>query len=124
MIFFSFQEHHINVVHIESRKSRRSDSMYDIYMDIETDNIRLEELIKRLKKEVNSISYNDLPIPPSPATASRITYAGNVVSFLIVYVTCRSNPHHCVHLYAYSASIGDQILQNPYIFKTVIKYFR
>ena len=31
--------------------------MYDIYMDIETDNIRLEELIKRLKKEVNSISY-------------------------------------------------------------------
>lgn len=89
MIFFSFQEHHINVVHIESRKSRRSDSMYDIYMDIETDNIRLEELIKRLKKEVNSISYNDLPIPPSPATASRITYAGNVVSFLIVYITCR-----------------------------------
>ncbi|CAG2197326.1 tryptophan 5-hydroxylase 1-like [Mytilus edulis] len=69
-----FQEHHINVVRIESRRSRRSDSMYDIYMDIETDNIRLEELIKRLKKEVNSISYNDLPIPPSPATASRITY--------------------------------------------------
>jgi hypothetical protein len=79
--------------------------MYDIYMDIETDNIRLEELIKRLKKEVNSISYNDLPIPPSPATASRITYLGKVVSFLLVYVACRSNPHNFVHFDVYSASL-------------------
>ncbi|OWF47473.1 tryptophan 5-hydroxylase 1-like [Mizuhopecten yessoensis] len=67
-----FQENHINVVHIESRKSKRSDSAFDIYVDLETDNIRLEELIKRLKKEVASISYNDLPVPPSPATSIRL----------------------------------------------------
>ena len=42
-----FQENKINVVHIESRKSRRNDAEYDIYVDVETDNIRLEELVNR-----------------------------------------------------------------------------
>lgn len=61
--------------------------MYDIYMDIETDNIRLEELIKRLKKEVNSISYNDLPIPPSPANASRLSiYLGKIICKKNIFV--------------------------------------
>ncbi|XP_022338844.2 tryptophan 5-hydroxylase 1-like [Crassostrea virginica] len=67
-----FQDNHINVVHIESRKSRNNDSEAEIYVELETDNIRLQELIKRLKKQVAGISYNDIPVPPSPATAARV----------------------------------------------------
>jgi len=70
------QENHINVVHIESRKSRRSDSEFDIYVDLETDNIRLEEFIKRLKKEVANITYNNMPVPPSPAASSIFPQTG------------------------------------------------
>ncbi|KAL3881745.1 hypothetical protein ACJMK2_028140 [Sinanodonta woodiana] len=66
-----FEQHNINVVHIESRKSKKNDSMYDIYVDLETDNIRLQELIKRLKKEVASITLNDTPVPQSPASVNR-----------------------------------------------------
>ena len=59
------------MVHIESRKCDKNDSMYDIYVDLETDNIRLQELIRRLKKQVASITLNDFPIPQSPASSSR-----------------------------------------------------
>ncbi|KAL4233184.1 Tryptophan 5-hydroxylase 1 [Mactra antiquata] len=65
-----FEENNINVVHIESRKSLKNDSMFDIYVDLETDYIRLQELIKRLKKQVASITLNDFPIPQSPRTMS------------------------------------------------------
>ncbi|XP_046327627.1 tryptophan 5-hydroxylase 1-like [Haliotis cracherodii] len=61
-----FQENNINVVHIESRKSRRADAEYDIYVDLETDTIRLEELVNRLKREVANITFNELNIPMSP----------------------------------------------------------
>ena len=45
--------------------------MYDFYVDIETDNIRLQELIKRLKKQVASIKLNEIPVPQSPASINR-----------------------------------------------------
>ncbi|XP_052807397.1 tryptophan 5-hydroxylase 1-like isoform X2 [Mya arenaria] len=62
-----FEENHINVVHIESRRSERAADMFDIYVDLETDHIRLQELIRRLKKQVASITLNDFPVPQSPA---------------------------------------------------------
>ncbi|XP_041354339.1 tryptophan 5-hydroxylase 1-like [Gigantopelta aegis] len=61
-----FQEYKCNVVHIESRKSRRRDSEYDIYVDLESDNMRLEELVNRLKKAVANITFSELNIPMSP----------------------------------------------------------
>lgn len=74
--YIPLQDNHINVVHIESRKSRNNDSEAEIYVELETDNIRLQELIKRLKKQVAGISYNDIPVPPSPATAARVPATG------------------------------------------------
>lgn len=68
------------MVHIESRKSRSSDTEAEIYVELETDNIRLQELIKRLKKQVAGISYNDIPVPPSPATAARVPATGKATS--------------------------------------------
>ena len=45
--------------------------MYDFFVDIETDNIRLQELINRLKKQVAGIKLNEIPVPQSPASISR-----------------------------------------------------
>ena len=53
-------------MHIESRKSQRRDSEYDIYVDVESDTIRLEELVNRLKIEVSSLTFNELSVPLSP----------------------------------------------------------
>ncbi|CAG5131735.1 unnamed protein product, partial [Candidula unifasciata] len=66
-----FQENKINVVHIESRKSRRSDALYDICVEVETDHIRLEELVNRLKREVASITFNQLTIPMTPPALTK-----------------------------------------------------
>ncbi|KAI8791909.1 tryptophan 5-hydroxylase 1 [Biomphalaria glabrata] len=66
-----FQENNINVVHIESRKSRRSDALFDIYVDFETDHIRLEELVNRLKREVASLTFNQLNIPMTPPALTK-----------------------------------------------------
>ena len=54
------------MVHIESRKSQRRDSEYDIYVDVETDTIRLGELVNRLKNEVATLTFNELSVPLSP----------------------------------------------------------
>ena len=45
--------------------------MYDFFVDIETDNIRLQELINRLKKQVAGIKLNEIPVPQSPASINR-----------------------------------------------------
>ncbi|NP_001191619.1 tryptophan 5-monoxygenase [Aplysia californica] len=76
-----FQENKINVVHIESRKSRRADSEYDIYVDVETDHIRLEELVNRLKREVASITFNQLNIPMTPPALTKAACMENVPWF-------------------------------------------
>ena len=84
LFFFCFvcQDNNINVVHIESRKSQKADSMYDFYVDIETDNIRLQELINRLKKQVASIKLNDTPVPQSPASVNRALNPRGEYSFV------------------------------------------
>ncbi|RUS71624.1 hypothetical protein EGW08_020616 [Elysia chlorotica] len=66
-----FQENKINVVHIESRKSRKADALYDIYVDVETDHIRLEELVNRLKRDVASITFNELTVPMTPPALTK-----------------------------------------------------
>ncbi|KAK7494570.1 hypothetical protein BaRGS_00014223, partial [Batillaria attramentaria] len=77
-----FQENNINVVHIESRKSQRRDSEYDIYVDVETDTVRLEELVNRLKREVASITFNELSVPLSPPPlAKEASFMENVPWF-------------------------------------------
>lgn len=63
-----FEENNINVVHIESRKSQKTDAMFELYVEFETDYIRLQELIKRLKKQVASITLNEFAIQTPPHT--------------------------------------------------------
>ena len=46
----------INVVHIESRKSLRRGSEYDILVDVECDPKKMEQLMKMLNREVAAIN--------------------------------------------------------------------
>ncbi|KAG7165795.1 Tryptophan 5-hydroxylase 1-like 2 [Homarus americanus] len=49
-----FQDRGINVVHIESRKSRRRNSEYEIMVDIECDNSKMDDLTTPPTKDVLS----------------------------------------------------------------------
>lgn len=65
----------VNVLHIESRRSGRRESEYEILVDVECDNKRMEELIALLKREVAAINLAsfengaDLP-PPTPLSST------------------------------------------------------
>ncbi|CAF1076262.1 unnamed protein product [Rotaria sordida] len=50
-----FQENGINVVHIESRRSRRTNSEYEIYVDLEADRNRVNESMQQLKRQVSCV---------------------------------------------------------------------
>lgn len=47
---YAVQEKNVNLLRIESRKSRHSDSDFEIYLDCDTDQEQLEELIQMLRK--------------------------------------------------------------------------
>ncbi|CAF1257093.1 unnamed protein product [Adineta steineri] len=53
-----FQENGINVVHIESRRSRRKDSEYEIYVDLEADRTHVNESMQQLKRQVSVVRFD------------------------------------------------------------------
>jgi hypothetical protein len=60
-----FQDNGINVVHIESRKSKRTNSEYEIFVSLENQNgkVKVPELARSLKKQLSYIKFdseNDL----------------------------------------------------------------
>ncbi|XP_027136853.1 tryptophan 5-hydroxylase 1 [Larimichthys crocea] len=59
-----FQEKHVNLIHIESRKSKRRDSDFEIFVDCDTDNEQLKELTQQLRKHADIIE-----ISPSETSA-------------------------------------------------------
>lgn len=66
----------MNVVHIESRKSMRRGSEYEILVDVECDSRRMEQLTRMLSREVAAINlaqYEEIgsvPHPPLSAAPS------------------------------------------------------
>ncbi|XP_020514816.1 tryptophan 5-hydroxylase 1a isoform X2 [Labrus bergylta] len=50
-----FQENHVNLVHIESRKSKRRNSEFEIFVDCDSDHEQLNEIIQLLRKHVNVV---------------------------------------------------------------------
>uniref|UniRef100_A0A8C1ME04 tryptophan 5-monooxygenase n=1 Tax=Cyprinus carpio TaxID=7962 RepID=A0A8C1ME04_CYPCA len=48
-----FQENHVNLVHIESRKSKRRNSEFEIFVDCDSNREQLHEIIQLLRKHVN-----------------------------------------------------------------------
>ena len=67
----------MNVLHIESRPSSRRESEFEILVDVECDNKRMEQLVSLLRREVSAINlaqYEDgadlPPMPPTPLSAT------------------------------------------------------
>ncbi|XP_034733065.1 tryptophan 5-hydroxylase 1-like [Etheostoma cragini] len=50
-----FQEKHVNLVHIESRKSKRRNSDFEIFVDCATDHEQLTELTQLLRKHTDIV---------------------------------------------------------------------
>ncbi|XP_028842735.1 tryptophan 5-hydroxylase 1a isoform X1 [Denticeps clupeoides] len=55
-----FQENHVNLVHIESRKSKRRSSEFEIFVDCDSNRQQLNEIIQLLRKHV-SVVHMDAP---------------------------------------------------------------
>lgn len=66
----------MNVVHIESRPSERTDSEYEILVEVECDNKKMEQVVYLLRREVAAINLTtfedgvDFPPPTPSSTAS------------------------------------------------------
>lgn len=54
------QEKHVNLVHIESRKSKRRNSDFDIFVDCDSDHEQLKELTQLLQKHTNVVEITPL----------------------------------------------------------------
>ena len=54
-----FQDKDVNILHIESRKSRKKDAEFEILVDLECDNKRVHELIASLKDKVVHVVSHD-----------------------------------------------------------------
>ncbi|XP_013926081.1 PREDICTED: tryptophan 5-hydroxylase 1-like, partial [Thamnophis sirtalis] len=55
-----FQEKHVNLVHIESRKSRRQNSEFEIFIDCDSNREQLDEIFHLLKSHVNFLTVNPI----------------------------------------------------------------
>lgn len=55
---FFQQENHVNLVHIESRKSRRRNSEFEILVDCDSNREQLSNIIQLLSKHVNVLEMN------------------------------------------------------------------
>ncbi|XP_072128424.1 tryptophan 5-hydroxylase 1 isoform X1 [Mobula birostris] len=53
-----FQEKHVNLLHIESRKSKRRNSEFEIFLDCDSNREQLNEIIQILKSHVNVVTLN------------------------------------------------------------------
>ncbi|XP_043562043.1 tryptophan 5-hydroxylase 1 isoform X2 [Chiloscyllium plagiosum] len=53
-----FQEKHVNLVHIESRKSKQRNSEFEIFLDCDSNREQLNEIIQILKSHVNVVTLN------------------------------------------------------------------
>ncbi|XP_066438635.1 tryptophan 5-hydroxylase 1 [Eleutherodactylus coqui] len=53
-----FQEKHVNLIHIESRKSKRRNSEFEIFLDCDSNREQLNEIFQLLRPHVNLVTMN------------------------------------------------------------------
>lgn len=90
----------VNVIHIESRKSARRGSEYEILVDVECDSKRMEQLTRLLSREVAAINLaqyeqmGNIPHAPSLSAApsfgkscifARTRFAINSIHYSITF---------------------------------------
>ena len=70
--YVKIQAKRVNVVHIESRRSQRRNSQFEIMLDVQCDDNRMGELVASLQQEVAAVKLLDFEMgldpPDSPAS--------------------------------------------------------
>ena len=80
LLILYVQEKHVNLVHIESRKSKRRNSLFEIFVDCDADHEQLEELTQLLKEHAEIVEIapsvnSTLPDDGRPSfTLSKLIY--------------------------------------------------
>lgn len=75
----------VNVVHIESRPSERADSEYEILVEVECDNKKMEQVVSLLRREVAAINlatFEDGVEFPPPTPSSTASFGNLKITFL------------------------------------------
>lgn len=78
------QEKHVNLIHIESRKSKRRNSDFEIFVDCDTDHKQLKELTQLLRKHTDIVEMTPLDNSTLPDDGGHIL--NDVQSTLIAYM--------------------------------------
>lgn len=55
IMYVYLQEKHVNLIHIESRKSKRRDSDFEIFVDCDSDHAQLKELTQLLRTHTDIV---------------------------------------------------------------------
>ena len=95
-IFSRTKDLGVNVIHIESRKSVRRGSEYEILVDVECDSKRMEQLTRMLSREVAAINlaqYEQMgSIPHAPSLSAAPSFGKS--SYIRIYIRNQIIPSH------------------------------
>lgn len=76
----------MNVIHIESRKSLRRGSEFEILVDVECDSKRMEQLMRMLSREVAAINLAQYEqtgnIPHAPSLSAAPSFGKSLIDFI------------------------------------------
>jgi len=79
----------VNVLHIESRPSRRRKSEFEILVDVECDNKKMEQLTGMLKREVAAINLatyeSGAEVPPPTPMSATASFGKNAIKLLSLF---------------------------------------
>lgn len=81
-MFWFLQENHVNLVHIESRKSKRRNSEFEIFVDCDSDHEQLNEIIQLLRKHVDIVDMD----PPDNSCLPEEGTGYGLIQFTSLYL--------------------------------------
>ncbi|XP_077453036.1 tryptophan 5-hydroxylase 1a isoform X1 [Stigmatopora argus] len=88
-----FQQNHVNLVHIESRKSKKRNSEFEIYVDCDSNHEQLNEIIQLLRKHVNVVEMETLDNSCLQEEGKKASFRMCVVILFLIHRTLFSDMH-------------------------------
>lgn len=88
------------MLHIESRPSRRRKSEFEILVDVECDNKKMEQLTGMLKREVAAINLatyeSGAEVPPPTPMSATASFGKNATKLIQVHFVFNNNADHYI----------------------------